>query len=528
MTEDAPGKSLREQTLSGVKWMSLTRLVAESVGFISSIVLARLVAPDEFGRTAVAAFVSTLALSAAHQGVGSFLVSHKTPTWRHFRAASLASLAAGAVGTALTLAFAATVAPAIFGGRTAYFVALSSPVWLLAGLTAVPIAKLQRELSFGRLGLIEASASVVGPAVAIALAVYGLEGDALICGVLAGSGVTATLAWTFSRPARLGWQPAEMGEIVRYGSPVLGSSILFAAWRNVDYLLLAAFIPAFQVGLYMRAFMLGSDYQGKVSQILLTVAFPVFSRAQHLEEMRRVRARMIRVHTTVLFPLLFGLIAIAPHFVPWMYGERWEGAGSLTQILAVGGMIAAVGSGTAPLLMATGHTRALFVYSVIAFVAYTIAVLVSIPFGVTAVCVAVVAVRLITFVALQRVIVERRVGIPILETVRDDVIPAVAGGIPLLVVTLVGLRLCLAAGIPVFAAMALPGVVGLAVYAAILRRFFPTTWMDVRMLTGRLALPSAPRAVVGRVAAFRGGKRAHEPGGADQAAAEQRSPKRRP
>ena len=497
MTEEVPAKSLREQTLSGVKWMSLTRLVAESGAFISIVILARLIPPDEFGRTAVATFVSTLALAAAQQGVGSFLVSHKTPTLSHFRAASLTSLTAGALGSALTLAFAVTLAPAIFGGRIAYFVVLASPAWLLASLTAVPIAKLQRDLSFGRLGLIEASASVISPAVAIALAVNGLEGESLIIGTLAGSGATATLAWVLSRPARPGWRPAEMREIVQYGGPVFGSSMLYTGWRNVDYLLLAAFIPAFQVGLYMRAFALGSDYQGKISQILLTVAFPVFSRAKDLDEIRRVRARMVRVHATILFPLLFGLIAVAPDFVPWMYGEQWACAGSLTQILALGGMIAAVGAGTGPLLMATGHGRALFVYTLVAFVAYTLAVLASIPFGVTAVCVAVVAVRLVTFVSLQRVIVERRVGIPILETVRDDVIPAIAGGVPLLIVTTVGLRLCLEAGFPVVAAMALPGAAGLVVYAVILRKFFTATWVDVRMLTSRLARRNAPRATVG-------------------------------
>ena len=109
-----------------------------------------------------------------------------------------------------------------------------------------------------------------------------------------------------------------------------------------------------------------------------------------------MRARMIRVHTTILFPLLFGLIAVAPEFVPWMYGERWTGAAGLTQILAVGGMVAAVGTGTGALLMATGHTRACSGATASAFVAYAIAVLAAVPFGVTAVCVAVVGVRLIT------------------------------------------------------------------------------------------------------------------------------------
>jgi lipopolysaccharide exporter len=480
--------------------MGATRLIAEAAGLISSIALARLVAPGEFGRTTVAMFIGAIALAVQQQGVGSFLVAHRTPARSHFQAACLVSLAAGAVGTGLTLLFSVTLAPAIFGARAASFAALASPSWLIASLTAVPIAQLQRELNFARLGVIEATASIVSPAAAIVLALAAFQGEAIVIGGLVAVSVTAGLAIAFSRPPRPAWRPAEVREIVRYGVPTSASSLLYAGFRNIDYLLLAAFIPAFQVGLYMRAYALGSDYQEKISQILLRVAFPVLSRAKDLDDIRRMRARMIRVHSTVLFPLLFGLIAVAPIFVPWTYGERWAGAAELTQILAVGGMVAAVGTGTGAVLLAARRPRLLLLYNFVSFVAYTSAVLASIPFGLTAVCVAVVTVRALVFVVMQRVVVERMIGIPILETVRDDLIPALSAGIPQLLLTLAGVRLCTEASLPPFVAIALPGFVGLGVNAAIVRSFFPETWADVRMLAVRLGVPSLVGSLRGRIA----------------------------
>ena len=508
---DPRERTLGEHTLSGVRSMGLTRVVAESAGLISSIVLARLVSPAEFGLTAVAIFVATLALAIPQQGVASFLVAQRRPTRRHLQAACFTSLAAGAAGTAITLLFALTLAPSIFGDRIAFFTVLASPAWLLASLTAVPIAQLQRQLSFARLGVIQASASVIGPAVAIVLALGALNGEAIVIGTVAAVGVTAVLGYGLSRPPRPAWHRAEAREIINFGAPTSASSILATAIRSVDNLLLAAFLPAFQVGLYMRAFTLGTDYQTKISQILVSIAFPVLSRTKDREELRRVRARMIRVHTTVLFPLLFGLIAVAPQFVPWMYGERWAGAAGLTQIFAVGGMVSAVGTGTGALLLAVGRPGALLGYNGVTFVAYVIAVLAAVPFGVTAVCGAVVGARLIMFVVLQRVVVERMVGIPILETVRDDVIPAVTGGLPQLAVTMLGMRLCLDASFPAILAMALPGALGLAVYAAILRAWFPATWTDLRMLTARLAVRTSAQALLRRIVASRGRRRAAEP-----------------
>ena len=481
------GETLGERALAGVRWMGFARVTAETCAFVSSIVLARLIAPDEFGRTAVALFVIAIAGAVSQQGVGSFLVSHQSPSPSHFQAAYTTAVLIGAAGTILTLAFAIVVAPPIFGDGVAGLTVLASPAWLLAGLAAVPVAQLQRRLQFGRLGVTQASASLAGPVAAIALAAAGLNGAALVLGWLLGAAVTAVLATALALPPSPRWHRDETRELLGYGVPASGSSVLYAGTRNVDYLLLAAFLPAFQVGLYMRAFALGWDYQSKISTILLQVAFPVLSRTTDFDEMRRLRARMIRVHTAVLYPLLFGLIAVAPEFVPWMYGAPWAEAAHYAQILAVGGMIAAVGTGTGPLLLAAGRPRALFAYNLVVFVAYVAAVLAVVDAGLTAVCIAVVAVRLVTFVGLQYFVVERQVGIPVLETIRDDVIAAVAGGLPQLLVTWLGVQACTHAGLPVGIAILVPGLLGLGVNALIVRTVFPDTWGDVMRLATRLS-----------------------------------------
>ena len=121
------GMGLHEKTISGVRSMSAARLVGEATAFASSVALARLVSPAEFGRTALPIFFGVLALAVAQLGTGSFLVSHKAPTRKHMEAASAASLAAGVIGTVLVLVFAATLAPVWFGERAAYFAALSRP-----------------------------------------------------------------------------------------------------------------------------------------------------------------------------------------------------------------------------------------------------------------------------------------------------------------------------------------------------------------------------------------------------------------
>jgi O-antigen/teichoic acid export membrane protein len=478
--EDDTAHDLRAATLSGVKWTSAARLLAEMGVFASSIVLARLITPAEFGVTVVAIFAAAVGQSLAVQGIGSFLVHHEDPTGDHHEAAILLCLLVGIAGTLAIALVAVTIVPPVFGDRDAELTLLAAPVMLLSSIGAVPIAHLQRRLDFRRLAVVEAGMSLAGPLVAVVLAVAGLEAEALIGGLLAAAAASSLLAVSYARPARPRWRPHEMREIASYGMPAAGSSVLYAVQRNVDYVILAARLPAAQVGYYLRGFQLGSEYQAKVSGILLRVAFPVLSRSRDLHEVRRIRARIIRVHAAVLFPLLFGLIALAPVFVPLAYGEAWEPAVALTQVLAVAGLVSVLGTGTGPLLLATGHPRALLRYNLSALTAYVIGVLIAVPHGLMAVCWTVAGVSAASFLVLQYAVVERVVGIPLVETLRDAV-PALVCGLALLATAWAGVHL-LDDKVGDLVVLLAAGLASVVVYGVALRALFPATWRDLALL----------------------------------------------
>lgn len=446
--------------------------------------LARLIAPAEFGVTVVAVFAAAVGQSLAVQGIGSFLVQHGEPSPGHHGAAVFLCVLVGLAGSLAIAALALAVVPSLFGEREADLTLLAAPVMLLSSLGAVPMARLQRRLDFRRLAIVEAGMSFAGPLGAVALAVAGVDAEALVGGLLVSAAVGTLLAAWYARPARPRWLPAEMREIAGFGMPAAGSSMLYVVQRNVDYVILAARLPAAQVGFYLRGFQLGSEYQSKISGILLRVAFPVLSRSRDLDEVRRIRARIIRVHAAALFPLLFGLIALAPVFVPLAYGDAWQPAAELTQVLAVAGLVSVLGTGTGPLLLATGHPRALFRYNLSAVVAYVAAVLIAVPHGLLTVCWAVAAVTAVSFLVLQYAVVEKVVGIPLAETLRDA-IPALVCGLALLATAWAGVHL-LDDAWPDLAVLLVAGTAASAVYALALRLLFPSTWRDLTLLAGGL------------------------------------------
>ena len=273
--------------------------------------LARLIPPADFGRAAVALIVVALAAVLGTAGLVAPLVQRRDLTRRHIESATFLALVTGVAATGLTAAFAIVAAPALFDNETARLLLYASPVWLLTGVGATSQALLQRELLFRRQAAIEGAAVISSVAVSLAAALAGRDGEALVAGALTLIGVTNLLSLLSAPLALPRLTRTEGAEIFRFAMPVAGSSLAYLGYRNVDYAILGVQASPAQVGFYWRAFQLGVAYQGKISRVMLRISLPLFSRAADLDELRRMRMRIVRTHATVLIPMLATFVAVA-------------------------------------------------------------------------------------------------------------------------------------------------------------------------------------------------------------------------
>ena len=270
---------LREAAVHGVRWAAMVRGAAEVVLMASMILLARLISPAEFGYFAVAIIAQELAIVITAEGIGTALVQRKTVDREHLQAGLALALVTGLVFMVLTLVAAGLIVSPIFGARTADFVRLSSPLFLIAAAGTVPMALLRRRLAFQRLSMIDFGTSVMRVGVAVALAIAGLEGESLVFGGIAAGLTTTVLAWA-SAPAplpRLRLQAAR--EVMSYGLPASIASISWVGFRNCDYAIIGARLGAVQAGYYFRAYKLAVEYQKKISIVMGQVGLPLLARS---------------------------------------------------------------------------------------------------------------------------------------------------------------------------------------------------------------------------------------------------------
>jgi lipopolysaccharide exporter len=484
---DESAQSLEQATVTGVRWLAVMRVVSEIVGLGAAVALARLVSPADFGRAAVALIFVTLGVMLTFEGFASALVQRQSVDEADRRAAMLMSILGGCALSLTVYGLGNPVWRPIFGLRTAELIQLVSPCVLIAALGGVSRATVWRRLDFRRVSTIDAISLFVGSVVAVALAAVGLGAKAIVIGGLVQTAATTALLLLSAPPPLPRWSRSSQRAISAFGLPAALAALVDTLFRNVDYAILAARLPAAQAGFYYRAFNVGVVYQDKLSRIMTQIAFPLYSRTTDRDELRRMHERVARVHAVVIFPMLASLMALAPLLVPLVFGAAWKPAVVPTQILAVAGMVAAILTGYPQLMLALGRPRSLFHFNVVMLIVYAGGIMAASGHGLIVVSVTVVLLYLAILVGVYRFLLQKYVGISIRRLV-PELGPAVVGSLALLAVT-VPLAQVLGIACPRIVTAGIAGAAGLLSYALVLRAAFPSAWDDLVTLTVRVLPP---------------------------------------
>ncbi len=476
-------ESHKEATLSGVRWVMLTRIASETLALGATVALARLLTPAQFSHAAVALIFIPLATILTFEGFASALVQRESIEEVDVRAAVAMSLLGGGALSAI----AAALTPLwglFFGAQTAEMMLLMSPVFLMASIGGVSRALLWRRLEFRRTSVIEMSALAAGSATALGLALAGAGPRAIVLGALAQVALGAALLFAAAPAPLPRWHWRSQRAIGGFGVPAALAGLVDVLFRNVDYAIVAARLPAAQTGIYWRAFNLGVVYQDKLSGVMMQLAFPVYSRTESREELRGLHERASRVHAAVIFPLLASLIVFAPVLIPFVLGAAWTASVGPTQILAVAGMVAAILTGYPQVMLAVGRPRALLNFNLAMLAVYAAAVALAVGHGLIAVAVAVVIVYLGILLGVYRFLLQRYIGLSI-KRLLPELGPALAGCVALAAVAEPA-RVLLEPVLPRVLTIAVGGSLGLLTYAAALRLVSPAAWRDLALLLTRV------------------------------------------
>jgi PST family polysaccharide transporter len=352
-------KPLNRLVRDALGWSFLNNLVGRLGTLLAGIVLARLLTPHDYGVFAVALVALTAVLSMNELGVSLALVRWPGDVARIAPTVTTLAWTGSALCYAACFAAAPRFADALGSPEATGVVRLLCLGVLLDGITSVPVALLARSFQQGRRTFGDLTNFAVSTTVAVVLAINGFGAWSLAWSRLAGNLVSAVLFLLLADARHLpGFDRREATNLLRFGLPLAGSSLLVFAMLNVDYMIVGRTLGALPLGLYLLAFNLASWPVNMFSVVVRRVSLAAFARLQ--ADPPALRAAFVRstgLLMAVTVPAAALLSAFALPLIRVVYGERWSAAAVALRFLAIQGGVRVVVELAYDYLVAAGRTR---------------------------------------------------------------------------------------------------------------------------------------------------------------------------
>lgn len=347
------------RVLIGAAWMGGARIVVNLVGFASTIILARLLVPEDFGLVAIVIATAAVISSVSELSLAQALVKFDDPVDADYHSAWTLNLIRAFMMAAVLIAVAVPLANAYSEPRLVPVFAVAA-IGAAAGAMENPrIVDFRRELDFRPDFYFAVVEKIVSFVVAIALAWVFRSYWALIVGSVAS--VCARVACTYiKKPFRPRFDVSRWRELMSFSVWLTLAQIVKTINLRAVPLIAGAFLPTSAVGQYNMGDRIASMPIRESVGALQSTLFPAFSRMGH--DLERMRAAYIRAQAmTCLFalPAGFGMAAIAEPMVQVVLGAKWMPAVPIIQSIGVASAFQSV-QNVLPLAMANGKTDEIF------------------------------------------------------------------------------------------------------------------------------------------------------------------------
>jgi O-antigen/teichoic acid export membrane protein len=338
MTAGPRKKTLAHNTLAGVTYQYAATAANGVVQIGVIAVLARLIAPVEFGQVGLAtAYIGFWALFAAF-GIGSAVVQHSHLTDRMLRAGFTLALLLGGAATVLVFLTAPLAARMLGSESLTDFIRALSLGLLLSSPGTVAEGLLQREFQWQRLTRLNILSSFAQSGSSVLLAVWGLGAWALVGSSLLFTLLrTALLLHAHAHPKRLLVSGEELRELTRFGRSFTAARLLNYGAQQGDNVVVGRVLGLEPLGYYSRAFKLMMQPVTNFGLVITRVLFSIMARLQQdAARLRTAYLTGLAIISLVSSPLAALMVVLGPEIVLVLLGPRWEPAIAPFQILSLG------------------------------------------------------------------------------------------------------------------------------------------------------------------------------------------------
>ena len=353
---------LKETATKAVGWSAVNQFLQHGLHFTVSILLARIIAPEDFGTVALMYIFTGFASVFRDGGLSAALIQKKSTTLIDESTVFWFNIGIGALFTTALFLSAPWIAIFYELPILVLLTQIYSLEFFVSSFNSVQVTLFRKNLDFKTPLKIWLISAIISALFGVVLAFKGYGIWALVAMAMANTLIRTIALWILSP-----WRPlckfsgSSFRTLFSFGGYLFLSQILNVGYERFYTLLIGKWFGVYQLGIYNRASNVQKLPAESLSKIINQVAFPIFSQANDDSD-KLVRGLRFSLRSIMLvnIPMMIGLALVAETLILTLYGEAWRASAPLLSILALSGILFPLHLLNLSVLTSMGHSAKFF------------------------------------------------------------------------------------------------------------------------------------------------------------------------
>lgn len=334
-------ESLKSKTIKGMGWSALENVTRMGVTFVVSIILARLLSPEEYGLIGILTIFIALFNAIVDSGFTNALIRKQNATDTDYSTAFYTNLVLSVVLATVLFFCAKPIAVFFERSELVSLTQVMSSVVVINAFTIVQRARTTKAIDFKTLTKITFISSIGSGSIGIAMAYMQYGVWALVAQQISNQLFSAVLFWIYNRwIPKLVFNWISFKEMWSFGSKLLVSGLIDTTWKEIYQVVIGKCYSPATLGLYTRAKQFADLCSSNLTSVVQRVSYPVLSSIQ--DDKQRLKLAYKKVIKTTMLPtfvLMMGMSACAKPMIHVLIGEEWLKCVPMLQIICICGML---------------------------------------------------------------------------------------------------------------------------------------------------------------------------------------------
>lgn len=359
--------SLKDKTIKGTMWSGIDNVARFGVTFIVSIVLARLLSPDDYGLIGIISIFTTVCVALIDGGFGDALVRKKDATEDDYNTVFIVNLVISLFLYAVIFVCSPLIAAFFNREELVALTRVSSLSLIVGALSIVQLKRLTKRIDFKTQTKISVISSVISGIAGIIMAFLGCGVWSLVVQGLGSQIIRTSLLWYYNR-----WIPnmhfsmLSFKSLFGFGWKLMVSSLFDTMWKELYQVVIGKFYSPGTLGQYTRAKSFSQMLSSNLTNVIQRVTFPVLSNIQD-DKSRMLGAyrRIIKMTMFITAISLFFLGAISEPLLYCLIGPKWHEAATFLPLICISASLYPLHAINCNMLLVQGRSDVLLVLEIV-------------------------------------------------------------------------------------------------------------------------------------------------------------------